>query len=233
MIVSLNHLPQHLPKAAAMEERGIVHILAEDVEFRRIAAEWAALLGHQPIVHESVGSVVEAARGSRPACLVLGLTFGGTDGLEVQAQILRQKNAAPVVFVTDRAEARWAIRAMKQGAVNVLEKQCDREQFCQAVGDAIARDAIVHRLRDRYESLRHRFADLTERERLVINLVVEGRLNKAIARELQMTERTVERVRAVVLDKVGANSAVQMASLLTEHRLLGELLLDDNTTAGD
>ena len=154
---------------------------------------------------------------------------GDISGLEIQARFKREKKTVPFVFVASHADIRSVVVAMEQGAVTVLERPCTKEQFVEAVAEAIVRDAMAHRMSQRMQELHRRFENLTEREQLVMKLVVDGRLNKTIARELQMTERTVERVRAVVLDKVGADSAVQMASLLTEHRLLGELLCGDCT----
>lgn len=209
---------------SAAPECGFVHLLLDRSAPDRDMGDWIANSGHQSEIHDSAESMLESVRSRRPACLVVDTAFGGANGRNELAKILRDKNAPPIVFLTDRADVRWTVAAMKQGAVHVIEKPYDKDEFCEAIGDAIARDAIIHRLRERHESLQRKFEELSQRERLVIQLVVEGRLNKAIARELQMTERTVERVRAVVLDKVGANSAVQMASLLTEHRLLGELL---------
>ncbi len=203
---------------------GIVHFVEEQAEFRQLASEWAASIGHQPVFHESVEAFFSATHDARPSCLVLDLLVGRASGLEIQARFTRENRVVPVVFVASRADVRSAVTAMEQGAVTVLERPCERDHFIEAVSEAISRDAMGRRLTQRMEELRRRFDNLSDRERLVMQLVVEGRLNKAIARELKMTERTVERVRAVVLDKVGAESAVQMASLLTEHRLLGELL---------
>jgi FixJ family two-component response regulator len=203
---------------------GVVHILDEQVEFQELAAGWARANGYQAVSHRSIDAFLMSDQAIRPACLVLDLTSGNCSGLEVQARFKREKNTLPFVFVASGADVRSAVTAMEQGAVTVLERPCDKEQFTEAVSEAINRDATNQRLMQRMEELRRRFENLSQRERLVMQLVVDGRLNKAIARELKMTERTVERVRAVVLDKVGADSAVQMASLVTEHRLLGELL---------
>lgn len=205
---------------------GVVHLLEGETDFRRLATQWAASLGHQALVHDSVDSFLNIADDSRPSCLVLDLQVGQESGLELQARLKRENRLAPVIFVATKADVRSAVIAMEQGAVTVLERPCSREHFVEAVSEGISRDTMVRRLSRRKEELNRRFQDLSERERLVMQLVVDGRLNKAIARELKMTERTVERVRAVVLDKVGAECAVQMASLLTEHRLLGELLCE-------
>lgn len=205
---------------------GIVHILEEQPEFREQASQWASALGHQPVRHLSYDGLLTADQVERPACLVLDFTFDGANGLDLQARFKREKSSLPFVFIASRPSVRLAVAAMEQGAVTVIERPCGKEQFVEAVSEAITRDAMVRRLSRRMEELRHRFENLSQRERLVMQLVVDGRLNKAIARELKMTERTVERVRAVVLEKVRADSAVQMASLLTEHRLLGELLCE-------
>lgn len=223
MIQSVNR--PHLEPPAS----GVVHILDAQPEFRDQAQQWASSLGHQSISYADVSTFYDALfvdQVERPACVVLDFTFGETLGLDLLARFKREKNPLPFVFVASHPSVRLAVAAMEQGAVTVIERPCGQEQFTEAISEALARDAQKRRLAKRMEELRQRFENLSQRERLVMQLVVDGRLNKAIARELKMTERTVERVRAVVLEKVGAESAVQMASLLTEHRLLDELLCE-------
>lgn len=208
---------------------GTVHILERQAEFREETQQWVLSLGHQPVSHNSVDAFQEALiadQAERPACVVLDFTFGESNGVELLSRFKREKNLLPFVFVASRPSVRLVVAAMEQGAVTVLERPCDQAQFAEAISEALSRNALLRRTAKRIEELRQRFEKLSQRERLVMQLVVDGRLNKAIARELKMTERTVERVRAVVLEKVGAESAVQMASLLTEHRLLDGMLCE-------
>jgi FixJ family two-component response regulator len=221
MIQSVNR-PHFEPPAS-----GVVHILEAQAELREQTQQWLLPLGHQPVCYNSINAFYEAMfadQSERPACVVLDFTFGETSCLELLARFKREKSFLPFVFIASSPSVRLAVAAMEQGAVTVLERPCDQTQFQEAISDALSRNALSRRLAKRMEELRQRFENLSQREQLVMQLVVDGRLNKAIARELKMTERTVERVRAVVLEKVGAESAVQMASLLTEHRLLDELL---------
>jgi FixJ family two-component response regulator len=206
---------------------GVVHILERQPELIEQTKQWVLSQGHQPASHRSIDSFLEALladQSERPACVVLDFTFGENSGIELIARFKREKSLLPFVFVASSPSVRLAVAAMEQGAVTVIERPCDQAQFEEAISDALSRNALSRRLARRMEELRQRFENLSQREQLVMQLVVEGRLNKAIARELKMTERTVERVRAVLLEKVGADSAVQMASMLTEHRVLGELL---------
>lgn len=216
----------HKPHNLEPPTSGVVHILEEKSDFRDQASQWVASLGHEPLHHGTPESLLSLEPENRPACLVLDFVCGELKGLDLQARFRREKSTLPFVFVASRPSVSLAVTAMEQGAVTVLERPCGKEPFVEAITEAITRDLTVRRLARRMEELRQRFDQLSQRERLVMQLVVEGRLNKAIARELKMTERTVERVRAIVLEKVRADSAVQMASLLTEHRLLDELLCE-------
>lgn len=223
MIQSVNR-PYFEPPAS-----GVVHILERQAELREQMQQWVLSLGHQPFSFRSIDAFHEALladQAERPACVVLDFTFGETCGLELLTRFKREKSFLPFVFIASGPSVRLVVAAMEQGAVTVIERPCDQSQFAEAISDALSRNALSRRLAKRMEELRQRFENLSQREQLVMQLVVDGRLNKAIARELKMTERTVERVRAVVLEKVGAESAVQMASLLTEHRLLDELLCE-------
>lgn len=228
MILSVNKVHNLEPPTL-----GIVHILDEQPAFRSQACQWAALLGHQPVIYQSHDEFLTADHVDSPACLILDFTLGDACGMELQARFKREKSSLPFVFIASRPTVRQVVVAMEQGAVTVLERPCSQAQFAESVTEAITRDSLARRLSRRLDELRQRFEHLNPREKLVMNLVVEGRLNKAIARELKMTERTVERVRAVVLEKVRADSAVQMASLLTEHRVLDELLCETGAASSE
>jgi FixJ family two-component response regulator len=125
-----------------------------------------------------------------------------------------------VVFLTGHPTVAASVRAMKSGAVDFLEKPVDRHALFDAVQRALARDRHQRATRDESDALRTRFAQLSPREREVFERVVAGRLNKQIADELGVAERTVKMQRAHLMDKLGANSAAELGVLAERLRHL-------------
>ena len=153
----------------------------------------------------------------RPACAVLDLSMPDMSGLETQEALTREEWACGVVILTGQGDIPASVRAMKLGAVDFLTKPVDEDDLIKAIGEALVRQEQVFELRAQYEDLRERFAPLTARESEVMELVVAGYLNKQIAFELDISEKTVKAHRAKVMQKTGAKS---LAKLVQRHNAL-------------
>jgi FixJ family two-component response regulator len=148
-------------------------------------------------------------------CVLLDLQMSELSGLEVQTRLLAQGESHPVVFLTGTDRAEVAVQAMKAGAHNYLIKPIDADSLLDTVQGAL--EADKDRLRERMElsELESRWRLVSNREREVFWHVVNGRLNKQIAHEMQITEKTVKVHRAKMMDKLNARSLaglVQMAA---------------------
>jgi FixJ family two-component response regulator len=148
-----------------------------------------------------------------PGCLVFDVRMPGTSGLDLFEILMARNEGMPVIFITAHADVPMAIRAMKSGAVEFVEKPFNRqtllEKIQRAIKDDIARRAL---LADR-ESIEARFRTLTDKEREVLSLIMDGRPNKAIASLLDITPRAVEMRRASLMKKLGTRSVVEMMRL--------------------
>jgi FixJ family two-component response regulator len=149
----------------------------------------------------------------RPGCLLLDLRLPGPSGLELQEALLQKKIMLPIVFLTGHGNVDSSVRAMKAGAVDFLTKPVKRDVLLDAVGRALARDATQRTAREETDQLHVRFSLLTERQREVFDRIVAGKLNKQIADELGIAERTVKREREQVMAKLNANSAADLGRL--------------------
>jgi FixJ family two-component response regulator len=148
-----------------------------------------------------------------PACLVLDVQMPGLDGLELQQKLQSSASYFPVVFVTGHGDIPMSVKAMRNGAVDFLQKPVGGSELLRAIGQALARaaeeDAALAELKD----IRQRLDTLTPREREVMERVVAGMLNKQIAYELGTVEKTIKVHRARVMDKMGVASLAELARL--------------------
>ncbi len=160
----------------------------------------------------------------RPGCLVLDIRMPGLSGLELQAQLVRKKIALPIIFITGHGDIPMAVQAVKNGAVDFLEKPVRPQLLLDHIRHALALDAQWRAERKWCNAVAARYRSLTERERQVLPLVVDGRANKVIAAELGIAEKTVERHRKGLLSKMEVEGAVGLVSLMAKWKSL--------TTAG-
>ncbi len=152
----------------------------------------------------------------RPGCLVLDVRMPGLSGLEAQARLAARGGRLPVIVITGHADVPMAVRAMKAGAVDFLEKPFSDQVLLDAVQRALAADSECRKRRARRDGLRARLALLTVRERDVLDLVLAGASNKVIAARLDVSDRTVEAHRARVMEKTQAQTVAELARLVLE-----------------
>jgi two-component system, LuxR family, response regulator DctR len=152
----------------------------------------------------------------QPCCLLLDVRMPGMSGLALFETLVERGLAAemPVIFLTGHADVRTAVDAVKRGAFDFHEKPFSDNALVDRVEQAMAQSAGVLAARREAASLKSRLAELTDRERDVMRLVVEGLPNKLIADQLDISVRTVEVHRARVFDKMAVKSAVELANML-------------------
>jgi len=153
-----------------------------------------------------------------PSCLLLDVRMPGMSGLSLFEHLVERGliAALPVIFLTGHGDVPTAVAAVKRGAFDFVEKPFSDNALVDRIEQALQRSEAAIRVRLGRESVRKRLAELTEREREVMRLVVEGRPNKLIADELDISVRTVEVHRARVFEKMDVRSAVELANLLRE-----------------
>ena len=197
-----------------------VFIVDDDASVREALA-W--LLRSRRLLSETFGSgeefVAMLAGGfvpAQPCCLLLDVRMPGLSGLEVFDLLAGRAlvDAMPVIFLTGHADVPTAVHMVKRGAFDFCEKPFSDNALVDRIEQAIKRSASVLAAQRARQQLKARLQELTERERDVMRLVVEGLPNKLIADQLDISVRTVEVHRARVFDKMEVKSAVELANLL-------------------
>jgi FixJ family two-component response regulator len=190
-----------------------VHIVDDEASVRTALGRLLRTAGYEVTLYESAEAIVATAHTGLTGCVLLDLRLPGTSGIQVQQQLAEQGCRAPIIFLTGHGDVTTGVRAMKQGAVDFLEKPVDDEALLAAVATALARDAEARRTHDELEELRARADTLSDREREVWLEVVRGRLNKQIAGDLGIVERTVKAHRAKVMEKLRADSTAELVRI--------------------
>ncbi len=149
----------------------------------------------------------------RPGCMVLDLSMPGSNGLDLQQEMAAARIDLPIVFLTGHGNVPSSVKALKSGAVDFLEKPVDEDRLLSAIKDAVEQDIRTRRDRDKLSEIQGRVARLTRRELQVFRRVVQGKLNKQIAGELGMSEKTVKVHRARVMRKMEADSLAELVRL--------------------
>jgi len=154
----------------------------------------------------AAGEFLEAWSADWRGCIMLDIRMPEMNGLQVQQELARRGNRMPVIVLTGHADVPVAIRAMKLGAHDFLEKPYSDDELLDAVRNALAHERELGRAEHERGSALRALAELTERERQVMRLVVDGKTNKEAAAELGISAKTVEVHRARVMTKTGART---------------------------
>lgn len=150
-----------------------------------------------------------------PGCLVTDVRMPGMDGFGLQQALLARGVRRPIVFMTGEGDIPTAVQAMRAGAVTFLSKPVSSVDLLDAVREAFIRDASARSQDKEREVISHRLATLTSRERQILDLLVTGLMNKQIANELRISEKTVKAHRGRVIEKMQVSNAAALISLLS------------------
>ena len=169
---------------------------------------------------EAYGSAAEfldAYLPGRPGCLVLDVAMPGMSGLELHRKLIEDRTELPVVFITGHGNVQMAVGAMQAGAVNFLEKPFREQELWDSIRRGLELDERNRRRKARRCQAEERIARLAPGEREVLDLILEGRLNKEIAAKLGLSIRTVEDRRARLMKKTQVNSVAELVQLAMTH----------------
>jgi FixJ family two-component response regulator len=190
----------------ADSERPLVVIVDDDAAVRASLEELMLSVGIDATGFASTRELLDAELPERPGCMVLDVRMPGSSGLDLQQHLAANGNAKPIIFLTGHGDIPMTVQAMKAGAVDFLTKPFRDQSLLDAVTAGIKRDLAQRADSRAVRQQADRYATLTPRERQVLRLVAQGRLNKQIAFELGISEVTVKLHRSSVMKKMQAAS---------------------------
>lgn len=198
----------------------VVNIVDDDPSFLRSVSRLLRASGFEVAAFSSVQDFLQRDDPSAPGCVVTDLQMPRQSGLDLQQILSRSRNPMPVVFLTSKGDIPTSVRAMRGGAEDFLTKRAPKTQLLAAIERALARGQEAVHERERTAEARAKFESLSPREREVLGGVARGLLNKEIAGELGVTERTVKLHRSNLSAKLGMRSSAELALFAREVGLV-------------
>lgn len=196
----------------------IVHLVDDDPSVRRALKRLLAAAGHACETWETAEAFLARPVGTAAGCAIIDLQLPGANGLDLQARLAESDELLPLIFLTGRGDIGTSVRAMKGGAVDFLTKPVEPEALLAAIATALERCRAARAARAAEAGVRERLARLTPRECQVLEMVVEGRLNKQIAGDLGVAEKTIKVHRARVMGKLEVRTIADLVRLVVGRR---------------
>jgi FixJ family two-component response regulator len=192
----------------------VVHVVDDDRAVRHALARLLRASGHAAETHASAEAFLDRRDPASTGCAILDVHLPGIDGLDLQSAMMSADTPCPVIFLTGKGDVAKSVRAMKTGAVDFLTKPVQAAALLTAIDRALEQGAAALAEQAARADLAGRLALLTPREREVLEGVVAGRLNKQIAHDLGMAEKTVKIHRARVMQKMNAGSLAALVRMI-------------------
>ena len=197
-----------------------VHLVDDDASFLTALSRLLRASGFMVKTFDSATALLAQVTLETRGCVIADLRMPDVGGLALQDALEKSSLTLPVIFLTGEGDIPSSVHAMRHGAEDFLEKRAPKEQLLAAVNRALDRDAIEYAEQTRLQTLRSAFDALSPRERQVLGHVVRGRLNKQIAADLSIHERTVKAHRTAITTKLNVHSVAGLTRLAQEAGLL-------------
>ena len=198
------------------EAGAAVFVIDDDSSFLKSVSRLLSAVGYTVRAFQSAEEFLTQLDPGMRGCVVADLQMPGMDGLKLQQALAKTANPLPIIFLTGQGDIPTTVSAMRSGAEDFLTKRAPKEDLLAAVERALERDKFERQERGRLKDLRHRFDDLSERELEVLGHVVLGKMNKEIASDLNINERTVKLHRTNITRKLKVHSVAELTRLADE-----------------
>lgn len=196
-----------------IEGKPTVIIVDDDEEIRISLSDLLRSVGLEVAAFSSLPEFLISSPRESPTCLVLDVRLPGRSGLDLQRELSAANIHVPIIFITGHGDIPMCVRAMKGGAIEFLTKPFREQDLLDAIQVGLARDQMQRKSESTMADLRARFGTLTSREREIMAYVLNGRLNKQIASDMDLSEVTVKVHRRQMMQKMKASSLPDLARM--------------------
>jgi len=195
-----------------MDDKRIVYIVDDDPAVRQAISIVARALGVEVRAFARAEEFLAACDETTTGCLVLDVRMPETSGIELQRTLNAAGVRIPIIMMSGHADVRMAVEAMSQGAFTFLEKPFRMEELSTTIEKALAESQSVINSARHHAEVKSRLESLTNKEREVLDLILEGRTNREIAQELTLSLRAIEDRRSRVMKRMGSSTVVYLVS---------------------
>ena len=203
-----------------MSEQITVFIVDDEEAIRDSLKMLIESVGLVAETYDSAQAYLDNFNPKRPGCLILDVRMKGMSGLTLQEQLNKKPLHPPIIIITGHGDVQMAVRAVKSGASEFLEKPFNEQQLLDSIHIAIEQDAEQRGKASTLAEIQARVDRLTDREKEVMELIVSGMLNKNIASELNISQSTVEAHRSKVMEKMEAKTLSDLMRMIISLRPL-------------
>jgi len=191
----------------------MVHIIDDDAAVRRSLEMLLQSVGHMARSYTSARAFLGSFDPSIPGCLLLDVRMPGMSGLDLQQLLAQDKIKIPVIIITGHGDVPMAVRAMKEGAFDFIEKPFHDQHLLDSVATALAKGVEIQQQQHEQAKFLERVSSLSPRERQVMDVLVAGKHNKVIALELGISPKTVDVHRGHIMEKMQVKSVIELVRL--------------------
>ena len=203
-----------------MDDKQKVYVVDDDEGVRDGLSLLLATVGQPCELFESASDFLEAYNEETRGCLVLDIRMPRMTGLDLQERLIKMGSRLPIIFITGHGDIPMAVEAMRRGAVDFIRKPFREHGLLERINEALTVDDTVRKQATDRKAVEKRLAVLSERERQVFERVADGEMNKVIAADLGISERTVEVHRGHVMKKLGVKTLAQLVRIKIEAELI-------------
>jgi FixJ family two-component response regulator len=200
----------------------LIYVVDDDEAFRNSLGWMLRAAGYRVTEWAMAEHFLAAHEPRAAACLILDIRMPGMTGLELQKELLRREEYVPTIFVTAHGDISMAVRAVKQGAFDFIEKPFNGKALLALIERAVRSGALRVATAAQQLAVDERVGALSSREHEVMTRVLEGKTNKAIANDLGISVKTVECHRARMMEKIGAGSIAELVRLVANRHTVAE-----------
>ncbi len=203
-----------------LETKPMVFIVDDDEAVRDGINQLVKSVNLNAATFASAQEFLDSHNTSQPGCLILDVRMPGMSGLKLQDKLKEKNINLPVIFITGHGEVPMAVNALKNGAFHFIEKPVGDQILLEHIQDAIVKDAKNRQIQIQKQIIVDRIESLTPKEKQIMYMVADGKLNKVIAYELEINQKTVEFHRANIMKKMQADSLAELVKLLARANML-------------
>jgi len=205
-----------------MADKQKVFIVDDDEGVREGLSLLLATVGQPCELYESAHEFMKTYDNEKSGCLVLDIRMPRMTGLDLQKKLIEMGSKLPIIFITGHGDIPMAVEAMRRGAVDFIRKPFREHDLLDRINEALAVDGTARQRAMGQRALEDKLSSLSQREWEVFERVAEGDMNKVIAADLGISERTVEVHRAHVMEKLNVNTLAQLVRVKIESELAAE-----------